>query len=139
MESFMVSEAKVQVNGETVNGETLPQGQDLGDSTRFEATLVGLDGPERDLTVQVEYERPDGMMMNADGTMLLYDDGTHGDPTPGDGIYCYEDRQGDYGFHMRDAPMGDYHYGFFATDRKERHSRHVDVIVTLSSPSGNRE
>jgi hypothetical protein len=130
----MLSEAKVQVNGETVNGDTLLQGAPLGDNTRFEATVVGPGSSEMGLTVQVEYDRPFGMMMGQQGTMRLYDDGSHGDPTPGDGVYCYEDHQGDYGFHMHQAPMGNYHYGFVAVDREGHHSNRIDVVVTLDSP-----
>jgi len=67
------------------------------------------------------------------GYMYLYDDGTHGDPTPGDGIYCYEDTQGQYGFHMANSPMGQYHYEFFGIDHDDHHSNHMQVQVTITS------
>jgi hypothetical protein len=72
-------------------------------------------------------------MGNGPGPLYLYDDGTHGDPIAGDGIYCFDDEQGRFGFHMAGAPHGQYHYEFFGFDHHDHHSNHVMVTVTVGS------
>ena len=78
----------------------------------------------------MRYQRPMGMM-NQSGTMRLYDDGTHGDRTPNDGVYCYEDSDGSFGFHMMDAAMGQYHYEFWGMDSGGHDSNHMSMAITL--------
>lgn len=129
--------AQVMVGSQVVNGQTMQAGQMTGSSTFFEATLTAANGaPALGQTVQVQYQTPGGGpggMMNQQGLMQMYDDGTHGDPIAGDGIYCYEDEQGQYGLHMQDAAHGQYHYEFYGFDHDEQHSNHINVIVTITS------
>jgi hypothetical protein len=125
--------ATVSVGGQVVNGMTLPRGHGNGSSTRFEASLVDLGGmPMAGVTVTMSYQRPGSMgMMGTSGTLHLYDDGTHGDRTPGDGVFCYEDSTGDYGCHAADAPMGQYHYEFWGDDAHGHQSNRMAVTVTI--------
>ena len=129
--------AQVVVGGQVVNGQTMQAGQMPGSSTLFKATLTGPNGgPALGQNAQVQYQTPGGGpggMMNQQGLMNLYDDGTHGDPIAGDGIYCYEDQQGRYGFHMQWAPTGQYPYEFYGFDHDEQHSNHMNVIATIAS------
>ncbi len=136
--SFQLTNAQVRVDGMVVNGETLQMGEIKGSSTFFEATLMGPAGPAAGHTVQAQYQVPHhgpGNMMGGpdQGLMTLYDDGTHGDPIAGDGIYCYEDVQGQYGLHRHGAPAGQYNYEFFGVDHDLHHTNHVNVIVTMVS------
>ena len=131
----VLTSAVLSVNGQVVNGMTVPQGHGQGSSTRFEATMTDMQGrPATGMSMQVQYQRPQGMgMMNPNGTMMLYDDGTHGDPMPNDGTYCYEDWTGDYGCHTQDSPMGQYHYEFWGMDAAGHQSNHMAVDVTVGS------
>ena len=128
---LLLAQARVLVGGEEVGGKTLPVGHGQGRATRFEAVL--LDGQGRAVAggrVLVDYQRPGGMM-HARGQFLLYDDGTHGDPVAGDGIYCFEDMEHEYGCSGEDMQPGAYHYEFFGVDHDGMHSNHRHVIVTL--------
>jgi len=136
--SLELSGAQIMVGGQVVNGQTMQPGQMHGNSTFFQATLTGPNGPALGHTVQVQYQTPgygmgSGHMGGGTGYMYLYDDGTHGDPIAGDGIYCLEDYQGQYGFHMADAPHGQYHYEFFGFNHDDIHSNHMNVVVTVGS------
>jgi hypothetical protein len=130
----VLESATVSVGGQVVNGMTLPRGHGQGASTRFEAKIVDAQGrPMTGQTVSVRYQRPQGTgMMSSTGTMMLYDDGTHGDRVPGDGIYCYEDWAGDYGCHTASSPMGQYHYEFWGQDHGGQHSDHLTITVTIN-------
>jgi len=129
---------QVMVNGQSVNGQSIQMGQMVGTSTFFQATLMDAGGPAPGRTVQVQYQVPHhgpGMMGTpGQGTMVLYDDGTHGDPVAGDGTYCLDDTQGQYGMHMATAPMGQYHYEFFGIGHDEQQTNHMNVTVTMVSP-----
>lgn len=99
------------------------QGTD-GHSTRFEARLM-LDGvPATGERMWVSFGH--GMM---NGRFPLYDDGTHRDPIAGDGLYCLEDFDGEYGFHHHGAPHGDYHYKFWGEHHDGSQSNHRLVMV----------
>lgn len=128
--------AQVVVGGQVVNGQTMQPGQMNGASTFFQATLTGPNGAALGEHVQVQYQTPGGGMggmMGGEGILYMYDDGTHGDPIAGDGIYCYEDEQGQYGFHMQNAAHGQYHYEFYGLDHVEQHTNHMNVVVTIAS------
>jgi hypothetical protein len=127
--------AQVLLNGQVVNGMTMHAGQLGAGTTFFQATLIGAQGPGIGQTVQVQYNTP-RHQMGGPGYMYLYDDGTHGDPFAGDGIYCLADDDGLYGFHMGAAPFGQYQYEFFGIDHTGRHSNHMQVMVTIASDSG---
>lgn len=127
-----LSDVILTVDGQVMNGATVHQGHGEGMSTRFQATLWRDAERARGETVRMRYERPGGMgMMGSTGVLTLYDDGTHGDHTPGDGIYCFEDWQERYGCHGTDAPMGNYHYEFWGEDHMGHESNHVMVNVTV--------
>ena len=137
-EIFQVTNAVVSVDGATVNGESFQMGQMTGNSTFFQATLMGPNGAVAGETMQAQYQIPHqgpGMMNggSGQGVMPLYDDGTHGDPIAGDGTYCYEDFDGQYGLHMHGTPAGQYHYEFYGIHHDQQHTDHMIVNVTMVS------
>jgi hypothetical protein len=128
-----LTDARVMVNGEVVNGQTLPRGHGAGGSTRFEASFVVGDRPATGQAVRVQFDRPAGSgMMNMGGMFALYDDGSHGDRMPGDGTYCYEDTVGQYGCHTEDSRPGQYHYDFWGMHESMHESNHMRVTVTIN-------
>jgi hypothetical protein len=130
-----VTSAAVIVDGQTVNGMTLQNGHGGAAGTRFEARVEMPSGPVAGAEMWLRYERPGGMggMMGGSGVVALYDDGTHGDGVPGDGIYCLDDVRGDYGCHGAGAPMGQYHYEFWGT-HPHGETNHMRVTVTVTAP-----
>jgi len=134
--SLAISGAQVLFNGQVVNGQTMHAGQMNGGNTLFRATLTHQNGsPAPGQTVQVHYQFPGngmGSMMGGDGILHLYDDGTHGDPIAGDGIYCLEDGAGQYGMHGQHGQHGEYHYEFYGFDQQDHHSNHVMVWVNIT-------
>ncbi len=130
-----LSNATISVGGQTVNGQTVQHGQMQGENTFFQAMLHEGDHLALGQTVQVKYQWPSsGMgMMNRQGLVTMYDDGTHGDWQAGDGIYCFDDQNGEAGFHMHDAPLGMYSYEFYGVHDQGHHSNHVDVSVTVAA------
>jgi hypothetical protein len=124
--------ASVIVNGHIVNEQALPRGHGQSGSTRFEASLMFGSRPAPGEVVQVRFDRPGLGMMHRTGMFSLYDDGTHGDPVPGDGIYCYEDMAGQYGCHTEDARPGQYHYDFSGMHQDMHESNHIMVTVTIN-------
>lgn len=128
-----LTDAQVTISGESVNGMTLVQGQLTGNSTMFQARLRDAAGdPATGQAVQMRFERPGHGMMGGSGVLTLWDDGTHGDPVAGDGIYCLVDFDGNYGLHHDDCPVGPYHYEFWGVDHADRHSNHMNVSVTVT-------
>jgi hypothetical protein len=71
-----------------------------------------------------------GMMMGAfSGTVLCYDDGTHGDDVAGDGIYSFMDPDDDIACGMFQAPAGTYQYSFWCEDVYGQRSNTVSVTI----------
>ncbi|HEU5249466.1 MAG TPA: choice-of-anchor X domain-containing protein [Thermoanaerobaculia bacterium] len=131
--AVVLTNARVVVGGEIVNGLTLPRAHGEAGSTRFEASLLRDGRPAPGQVVRVQFDRPTNSgMMNTGGMFSLYDDGTHGDPMPGDGIYCYEDISGQYGCHSENAAPGQYHYDFWGMHDGMHESNHVMVTVTIN-------
>lgn len=137
-DTMSLTGASVEVDGQRYEaGASGTYHQDHGGralgSTLFQARLIRDGVPITGQTVRVAYEMPmgHGMMGRASGHFPLYDDGTHGDPTPGDGIYCYEDHVGQHGFHHPGAGHGNYHYDFFGLhpDGMETNHMTIDVVV----------
>lgn len=136
--TMSLSGAAIEVDGQRYDAGTAGSfehhhgGQPAG-STRFEAHLTRDGVPVSGQTVRVAYEMPTGhgMMGRSTGHFPLYDDGTHGDPTPGDGIYCYEDHAGQHGFHHPGAGHGNYHYDFHGLHPDGRETNHmtIDIVV----------
>ena len=129
--TLVLTRATISVNGQVVNGQTLPRGHGQGGTARFEAVLEQDGVRVTGGSVTVRHDSPGGMMMGNSRDFLLYDDGTHGDHTPGDGLYCYEDFQGEYGCHTNQAAMGQHHYQFHGTDGHGHQSNMMDVSVTI--------
>lgn len=131
--SMLLSSASLAVNGQPVNGQTLSMSHVRNGVTRFQATLLRDGAPYPGQRIEVAYQRPGSMgMMNRNGTFMLYDDGTHGDEVAGDGIYCYQDDDDDYGCTGMNAVDGDYHYDFCGYDEAGHASNHMEVTVTVS-------
>lgn len=132
-QEFVLKSAVVSVNGDVVNGQTLPRGHGEGGSTRFEAEMMSNGLREPGATVWMQYDRPMGMnMMRHAGRLQLYDDGTHGDRVAGDGLYCFEDFEGEYGCHSAQAKMGEYHYEFHGEHDDGHESNHMTVTVRIT-------
>ena len=132
-QEFVLSNAVVSVNGDAVNGQTLPQGHGDGGSTRFEAEMMSDGSREPDATVWMQYDRPMGMnMMRHTGRIEMYDDGTHGDRVAGDALYGFEDFAGEYGCHSASANMGEYRYEFYGFHDDGHESNHMTVTVNIT-------
>jgi len=63
------------------------------------------------------------------GSVDCYDDGTHGDRIPGDGIYHYVDPEDNIGCHGINAPSGEYRYIFWCEDIYGQRSNTVAVTL----------
>lgn len=130
-----LSAAKVSVDGQSLDGLDIRQGDYTG-SMHYEARLSDRHGnPVVGGQVQVRYGLSD-MMGHMGGSMhrgefYCYDDGTHGDPVAGDGIYCFVDDAQQYGCHRADASPGEYHYQFCGFDQHGHESNRMDVVVRL--------
>jgi len=128
--SVSLAGADVLVDGQSVANLTIAAGS--GSSTLFTATLA--DPADRDRIHQMQMEYPDhssGGMMDHRSTMLLHDDGTHGDPVAGDGTYCYLDTDGHIGPHGDGCPDGEYTYRFHGDDTSGHETNWVDCRVTV--------
>ena len=124
---LVVSNAKLLVDGEVMNGRTMERGHGEGHSARFQAKLSHLGEPAIGYEMWVQYERPS--VINKIGLFALYDDGTHGDHVADDGLYAYDDADREYGCHTKGAVPGLYHYVFFGVDHEGR--RGGDTLVTV--------
>jgi len=129
--SVALSSATVMVDGQDVSGTSVTQGHH-GAATHFEAHVQHQGTLDPGFQVWMRYDQPDGHgMMGRHGSVALYDDGTHGDPVAGDGIYCFDDDMGDIGCQADDAPMGPYHYDFYGTGPHGDETNHCQVTVTV--------
>lgn len=133
---LVMTSADILVSGQSVAGGTFSQGHGEGSSTRFEAELMSNGQMAPGQMAWLEFDRPmmggNGMMRHTD-RVQMYDDGTHGDRVAGDGIYCLEDFQGDYGCHRADAEPGEYHYEFYGVHATDGHeTNHMQVQVTIT-------
>ncbi len=98
----------------------------MGSSTIYRARPTSV---PPGLTVRVHYQGPMGMMNNS-GDWMMYDDGTHGDRTPGDGEYCYQDFD-QMRIHMRNAMPGHYTFDFYCVDSNGNHSPYNTAWVDV--------
>lgn len=133
--SLALTAAAVEAGGQTMSGASYtfhqPSGAP-GGSTRFEAHLQLRGMPAPGESARVIFDRPGPGMMPDHGVFLLYDDGTHGDPEAGDGVYCFEDSDGSYGFHHAHARHGEYRYDFYGLDGTGAESNHMAVTVSVT-------
>jgi hypothetical protein len=85
--------------------------------------------------VVMQYTQPGpnhhgGLMMGGfNGSVPCYDDGTHGDDMPGDGVYHYMDPENQIGCHGAGAPPGEYHYSFWCEDFQGQRSNTATVTI----------
>jgi hypothetical protein len=128
---LVLTQARISVNGQTLNGRTLAQGHGEGRIALFEADLEHDGVRVTGGSIIVRHTSPGGGMMMGPSELHLYDDGTHGDRNPGDGHYCFEDTQGQYGCHTSQAPRGSHHYDFMGSDGHGRQSNQTRVTVTI--------
>ena len=129
--TLTLTNAAVMVNGQLINGMTLGRGNDQSGGWRFEAKMQKNGQPISGGTMQVWHETP-GMSMMSGTHFMLYDDGTHGDLAPGDGIFSYEDIHSEYGCLGRGAAMGEHHYDFSGTDGQGHTTNIMQVSVTVT-------
>lgn len=126
---LVLTQAAVSVDGQAYGGGTYSAGVRPGTSTVFEAHLVHLDGtPVPGERVWVEHRHGGGMV--GGHRFELHDDGSRGDPIAGDGIYCFEDQPGTYGFHHHPQP-GDHHYDFWGVHHGGGTSNRQRVTVRV--------
>lgn len=123
---------QVLVGGTPVQGR-VKQGTNEPSLFRVHVEVPG--GLSNVRRVVMEYSQPGrnhhrGPMMGGyAGTVDCYDDGTHGDDIPGDGIYHYADPADRIGCHGIDAPSGEYHYTFWCEDIYGQRSNSASVTV----------
>lgn len=128
-----LSAAKISVNDQSIDGVAIHQGEYSG-QVRYEARLVDPHGePVSGWRVRVQSELSGmmGHMGGYTGEFYCYDDGTHGDPIPRDGVYCFVDSAGAYGCHRANAQPGEYHYNFCGVDAHGYESNRIGVSVNL--------
>ena len=128
-----VSNAQVLVGGQSIQGLVV-EGTDEPSLYRVRVHAPG--GLSTVQRVVLRYSQPGpnhhgGPMMGGfRGTVLCYDDGTHGDDIAGDGIYHFMDPDDDIGCHGINAPPGDYHYEFWCEDIYGQNSNVESVTIT---------
>lgn len=127
-----VHDAQIIVAGHSVQGLIV---QGTNEPSLFR---VRVDAPAGLATIErvvLRYYQPGrnhrrGPMMGGfGGTVLCYDDGTHGDDIPGDGIYYFMDPDEAIGCHGTEAPVGEYHYEFWCVDTFGQQSNMASVTV----------
>ncbi len=129
----VLTDARISVNGQSVDGMTLPRGHGEGETAHFEAVLMDEHGQWMEPTVWVEHHGPGAMgMMGSSSLFQLHDDGTHGDQVAGDGVYCYDDDTGQHGCHTAEAMPGEHHYEFYGMDEHGHESNHMIITVTIT-------
>ena len=85
--------------------------------------------------VVMEYAQPGpnhhggSMMGGFRGTVMMYDDGTHGDDIAFDGIYHFMDPENQVGCHGITAPRGEYRYSFWCEDVFGQRSAVAAIVV----------
>ena len=117
--SPVVSGPQILVGGIPVQG-TVNRG--TGEPSLFRIEVQAPGGMSTIRQVVLQYSQPGpnhhgGPMMGGfAGTVFCYDDGTHGDDVPGDGIFHFMDPDDRIGCHGTDAPPGMYEYSFWCED-----------------------
>jgi hypothetical protein len=131
-----IRDAQVLVGGHPVQG-LVAEGTD--EPTLFRVRVDSPEGLASIERVVLRYAQPGpnhpgghggGMMGSFQGTVLCYDDGTHGDDIAGDGIYHFMDPDEQIGCHGIGAPPGEFRYEFWCEDIHGQQSNTLSVIVT---------
>jgi hypothetical protein len=126
--------ASLLVNGEPVADGVRPT---HGDMMHIQAQVTpgSLAMVQR---VMVDHTSPPmvrGRSMHHEGVMMLYDDGTHGDHRPGDGLYCHE---GDMIEMMRfmgqgmGMMQGEHKLEIYVEDGDGNHSEHYTLPMKIN-------
>lgn len=127
-----VSNPAVLVGGVPVRGHVA---EGTGERALFRVRVLAPSGLQTVERVLLQYSQPGpnhhgGRMMGGfRGTVLCYDDGTHGDDIPGDGVYHFMDPEDDIGCHGLDAPPGEYHYSFWCEDIYGRRGNTASLTI----------
>lgn len=127
-----VSDAAVMVGGVSVQGIVAGG---TGERALFRVRVHAPGGSSTVQRVVLQYQQPGpnhhgGPMMGGyQGTVLCYDDGTHGDDIAGDGFYHFTDPQNQIGCHGHGAPRGEYEYHFWCEDIYNRRSNTATVTI----------
>ena len=139
------SEARVLINDEAASGQisvpsgiAITQGHGRSQSrmkltARFQQAAGGAPIQEGYCDYSHQRQQTMGGMMQHRGQFRLWDDGTHGDQTPGDGIYCNEGLFSDMmrftgmPMHNMDETIGDHEGEFYCVDEGGRESNRVTV------------
>lgn len=127
-----VSNAQVLVGGVPVRGVVI-DGTDA--PALFRVRIHAPEGLQTIQRVTLRYSQPGpnhhggSMMGGFRGTVLCYDDGTHGDDIAGDGIYHFMDPNDEIGCHGIRAPRGQYQYEFWCEDVYGQQSNVASVTI----------
>jgi hypothetical protein len=127
-----VTDPEVLVGGVPMSGLAAVSGDE---SSLFRIRPHAPGGLSSIRQVTLHYQQPGpnhhggGMMTSFSGTVLCYDDGTHGDEVPGDGIYSFMDPDDDIGCGRFHAPSGEYQYQFWCEDVYGQRSETVSVVI----------
>jgi hypothetical protein len=120
------------VNGIAIQGRVT---RGTGEPALFRVHISAPGGLSTIQQVVMQYTQPSSnhhggpMMGGFQGTIFCYDDGTHGDDVPGDGIYHFTDPQNQIGCHGLGAPSGNYEYRFWCEDIYGQQSDTATVTV----------
>jgi len=127
-----VSNAQVLVAGQSIQGLVV---EGTNEPSLFRVRVHAPGDLSTIQRVVLRYSQPGpnhhgGPMMGGfRGTVLCYDDGTHGDDVPGDGIYHFMDPDEDIGCHGIEAPPGEYRYEFWCEDVFGQQSNVAPVTI----------
>lgn len=127
-----VANPQVLVGGVPMSG-LVTVGADQASVFRVQVHAPGGLSTIRQVTLQYQQPGPNhhhgGMMAAFNGTVLCYDDGTHGDEIAGDGIYSFMDPDDDIGCGAFHAAAGEYHYSFWCEDVYGQRSNTVSLSI----------
>lgn len=138
---LVTTSSQAYVDGQPQAGATRQQGFGEGSSMLFEGVMMQGDQPGAGETMWMEYDRPMGGGCcggmggggRHTGRIQLYDDGTHGDDIPGDGMYHFEDFDGEFGCQRQNNEGGEYHYEFYGQHHDGSETNHLDMTITINS------
>lgn len=127
---------QVMINGAdmTTSHNNSNSNYNRNDRMTFKAMFKDSDGNDTIKKAVVSYS-VNMMMMDHSGEITMWDDGTHGDMTPGDGWYHMEDEMGEMMLMMGiqwEQMMGDYDFEFYCFDEDGNESNHYKVDLSIN-------